>query len=111
MAVEICVKAAVGAPDILGDCTSFFFFFLIFPLFQIMSMKFLFEIFVDLCYHLFFFGSLGPFSQRALLTLEEKKVTYKRHLINISDKPQWYVKNISSSSFGNRKYALRILQL
>lgn len=25
MAVEICVKAAVGAPDILGDCTSFFF--------------------------------------------------------------------------------------
>ncbi|KAL9418912.1 hypothetical protein AB3S75_036798 [Citrus x aurantiifolia] len=52
MAVEICVKAAVGAPDILGDC---------------------------------------PFSQRALLTLEEKKVTYKRHLINISDKPQWFM--------------------
>lgn len=88
-----------------------FFFFLIFPLFQIMSMKFLFEIFVDLCYPFFFSGSLGPFSQRALLTLEEKKVPYKRHLINISDKPQWYVKNISSSSFGNRNYALRILQL
>ncbi|KAL2896465.1 Glutathione S-transferase DHAR2 [Bienertia sinuspersici] len=48
MAIEICVKAAVGAPDILGDC---------------------------------------PFSQRALLTLEEKKIPYQMHLINLSDKP------------------------
>ncbi|KAE8694548.1 putative glutathione S-transferase DHAR4 [Hibiscus syriacus] len=52
MAFEICVKAAVGAPNALGDC---------------------------------------PFSQRALLTLEEKKLSYKMHLINISDKPQWFL--------------------
>ncbi|OAY38709.1 glutathione S-transferase DHAR2 [Manihot esculenta] len=52
MALEICVKAAVGAPDVIGDC---------------------------------------PFSQRALLTLEEKKLSYKLHLINLSDKPQWFL--------------------
>ncbi|XVF83460.1 hypothetical protein PTKIN_Ptkin16aG0487500 [Pterospermum kingtungense] len=50
MALEVCVKAAVGAPDVLGDC---------------------------------------PFSQRVLLTLEEKKTSYQMHLINISNKPQW----------------------
>ncbi|KAI5659881.1 hypothetical protein M9H77_28674 [Catharanthus roseus] len=50
--VEACVKAAAGAPDILGDC---------------------------------------PFSQRVLLTLEEKKVPYKKHLINTDDKPQWFL--------------------
>ncbi|KAJ4848160.1 Glutathione S-transferase dhar2 [Turnera subulata] len=52
MALEVAVKAAVGAPDTLGDC---------------------------------------PFSQRVLLTLEEKKVEYKLHLINVSDKPQWFL--------------------
>lgn len=52
MAVEICVKAAVGAPDVLGDC---------------------------------------PFCQRVLLTLEEKEVPYKMHLIDFSNKPQWLV--------------------
>ncbi|XP_022869882.1 glutathione S-transferase DHAR2-like [Olea europaea var. sylvestris] len=52
MAVEVCVKAAAGAPDILGDC---------------------------------------PFCQRVLMTLEEKKVPYKTHLINTSDKPQWFL--------------------
>ncbi|VVA91887.1 unnamed protein product [Arabis nemorensis] len=52
MALEVCVKAAVGAPDVFGDC---------------------------------------PFSHRVLLTLEEKKVPYKIHLINISDKPQWFL--------------------
>ncbi|KAM3268407.1 glutathione S-transferase DHAR2-like [Capsicum chacoense] len=52
MGVEICVKAAVGAPNVLGDC---------------------------------------PFSQRALLTLEEKKVPYKMILINVSDKPKWFL--------------------
>lgn len=52
MALEICVKAAVGAPDVQGDC---------------------------------------PFCQRVLLTLEEKKVEYKLHLINLDDKPQWFL--------------------
>ncbi|KAJ8766054.1 hypothetical protein K2173_020570 [Erythroxylum novogranatense] len=32
-----------------------------------------------------------PFTQRVLLTLEEKKVEYKMHLINLSDKPQWFL--------------------
>ncbi|KAI3910271.1 hypothetical protein MKX01_030097 [Papaver californicum] len=49
MALEICVKAAVGAPELLGDC---------------------------------------PFTQRVLLTLEEKKIPYKMHLIDITNKPQ-----------------------
>ncbi|KAJ1400197.1 Thioredoxin-like superfamily [Sesbania bispinosa] len=52
MALEVCVKAAVGAPTVLGDC---------------------------------------PFSQRALLTLEEKKVSYNLHLIDLSNKPQWFL--------------------
>ncbi|XP_010477175.1 PREDICTED: glutathione S-transferase DHAR1, mitochondrial [Camelina sativa] len=52
MALEICVKAAVGAPDHFGDC---------------------------------------PFSHRAILTLEEKNLAYKMHLINLSDKPQWFL--------------------
>ncbi|CAF2257114.1 hypothetical protein HID58_030723 [Brassica napus] len=52
MALEVCVKAAVGAPDVLGDC---------------------------------------PFSQRVLLTLEEKSLPYKMHLINLSDKPKWFL--------------------
>ncbi|XP_027365406.1 glutathione S-transferase DHAR2-like [Abrus precatorius] len=52
MALEVAVKAAVGAPNVLGDC---------------------------------------PFSQRVLLTLEEKKLTYKLHLIDLSNKPQWFL--------------------
>ncbi|KAJ8432707.1 hypothetical protein Cgig2_014442 [Carnegiea gigantea] len=52
MAVEVCVKAAVGAPGVLGDC---------------------------------------PFSQRVLLTLEEKKVAYQMHLIDVSNKPKWFL--------------------
>ncbi|XVF75422.1 hypothetical protein PTKIN_Ptkin13bG0187400 [Pterospermum kingtungense] len=52
MALEICVKAASGAPDVLGDC---------------------------------------PFCQRVVLTLEEKKVPYKLHLVNLSEKPQWFL--------------------
>ncbi|CAF1911494.1 hypothetical protein HID58_047464 [Brassica napus] len=32
-----------------------------------------------------------PFSQRVLLTLEEKKLPYKIHLVNVSDKPQWFL--------------------
>ncbi|KAF5467230.1 hypothetical protein F2P56_017077 [Juglans regia] len=52
MALEVAVKAADDAPDILGDC---------------------------------------PFSQRVLLTLEEKKIPYKLHLINLNGKPQWFL--------------------
>ncbi|PIA38884.1 hypothetical protein AQUCO_02700233v1 [Aquilegia coerulea] len=32
-----------------------------------------------------------PFTQRVLLTLEEKKVPYKLHLIDVSNKPQWFM--------------------
>nr|AZL93848.1 dehydroascorbate reductase 1 [Ceanothus thyrsiflorus] len=52
MTLEVAIKAAAGAPDVLGDC---------------------------------------PFSQRVVLTLEEKKVSYKLHLINLSDKPKWFL--------------------
>ncbi|KAK7310256.1 hypothetical protein RJT34_07657 [Clitoria ternatea] len=52
MALEVAVKAAVGAPNVLGDC---------------------------------------PFSQRVILTLEEKKVAYNLHLIDISKKPEWFL--------------------
>ncbi|KAK7390749.1 hypothetical protein VNO78_18799 [Psophocarpus tetragonolobus] len=52
MALEVAVKAAVGAPNILGDC---------------------------------------PFSQRVLLTLEEKGIPYKLHLIDLSNKPEWFL--------------------
>ncbi|XP_004497312.1 glutathione S-transferase DHAR2-like [Cicer arietinum] len=52
MALEVCVKAAVGAPNVLGDC---------------------------------------PFSQRVLLTLEEKKIQFNTHLIDVSNKPQWFL--------------------
>lgn len=52
MVLEVAVKSAAGAPNLLGDC---------------------------------------PFCQRVLLTLEEKKVPYKTHLINLSDKPEWYL--------------------
>ncbi|GAB2286718.1 Glutathione S-transferase dhar1, mitochondrial [Dionaea muscipula] len=52
MAIEVIVKAAVGAPTILGDC---------------------------------------PFWQRVLLTLEEKQIPYKLHLVDLSNKPQWFL--------------------
>ncbi|KAJ4779850.1 Chloride intracellular channel protein 1 [Rhynchospora pubera] len=51
-AVEVCVKAAVGRPDLLGDC---------------------------------------PFSQRVLLTLEEKHIPYHTKLIDVSNKPHWFL--------------------
>ncbi|GAV77064.1 GST_C_2 domain-containing protein/GST_N_3 domain-containing protein [Cephalotus follicularis] len=52
MTLEICVKAATGAPDVLGDC---------------------------------------PFCQRVTLTLEEKNIPYKTLLVNLSDKPKWFL--------------------
>ncbi|KAK1271173.1 Glutathione S-transferase DHAR2 [Acorus gramineus] len=50
--LNVCVKAAAGAPNILGDC---------------------------------------PFSQRVLLTLNEKSLPYNMKLINVSNKPQWFL--------------------
>lgn len=50
--LEVCVKAATGAPDKLGDC---------------------------------------PFSQRVLLTLEEKQVPYNMKFIDTSNKPDWFL--------------------
>ncbi|XP_072998073.1 probable glutathione S-transferase DHAR1, cytosolic [Typha latifolia] len=50
--VQVCVKAAVGAPDHLGDC---------------------------------------PFSQRVLLTLEEKHIPYDMKLADLSEKPEWFL--------------------
>jgi len=38
----------------------------------------------------------GPFSQRVLLTLEEKKVPYQLKLIDLSNKPGW---SVSFTSF------------
>lgn len=52
MTVEVAVKAAVGNPEILGDC---------------------------------------PFSQRVLIVLEEKHIPYTKNLIDLSNKPQWYL--------------------
>uniref|UniRef100_A0A1D1YMH2 Glutathione S-transferase DHAR2 n=1 Tax=Anthurium amnicola TaxID=1678845 RepID=A0A1D1YMH2_9ARAE len=70
MAVEVCVKAAVGVPDVLGDC---------------------------------------PFSQRVLLTLEEKKIPYEMKLINVGDKPQWFLEinpegKVPVINFGDGKW-------
>jgi hypothetical protein len=33
----------------------------------------------------------GPFSQRVLLTLEEKKVPYEVKLVDLDNKPEWSV--------------------
>ena len=81
MAHEVCVKAFVDDPSILGDCN-------LSPPYQ----DFLYlGCYYDLCVIMGFCLFLGPFSQRVLLTLEEKNVPYKTHLINVNDKPQWYV--------------------
>lgn len=50
--VEICVKAATGSPDIIGDC---------------------------------------PFCQRVTMTLEEKGVPYQLKLVDLSNKPDWFL--------------------
>ncbi|KAG0450394.1 hypothetical protein HPP92_026805 [Vanilla planifolia] len=51
--VLVCVKAAAGSPDVLGDC---------------------------------------PFCQRVLITLEEKKIPYETKLVDLSYKPDWFLK-------------------
>ncbi|KAJ6820121.1 glutathione S-transferase DHAR2-like [Iris pallida] len=50
--VEVCVKAAAGNPDLLGDC---------------------------------------PFCQRVTMTLEEKNVPYELKLVDLSNKPDWFL--------------------
>ncbi|KAG0456732.1 hypothetical protein HPP92_024520 [Vanilla planifolia] len=37
-------------------------------------------------------GRLGPFSQRVLLTLEEKNLPYDLKLVNLDNKPDWFLK-------------------
>ena len=84
MALEVSVKAAAGAPEVLGDCMITIPFFFFFPDYTFLGFNGVF-IFVNL-------GEpyvSGPFSQRALLTLEEKKIPHKVHLINLTEKPQW----------------------
>jgi chloride intracellular channel protein 1 len=78
MSLEIAVKAAVGAPNVLGDCTT-------------LSLSLSLSVTTSSSFFIVFGFVLisGPFSQRALLTLEEKKVPYNIHLIDISNKPQW----------------------
>ncbi|KAK1550134.1 hypothetical protein Q3G72_014371 [Acer saccharum] len=35
--------------------------------------------------------NIGPFCHRVQLTLEEKKIPYKLHLVNLNDKLQWFL--------------------
>ncbi|KAJ8428003.1 hypothetical protein Cgig2_028280 [Carnegiea gigantea] len=50
--IEVCVKQAVGEPDVLVDC---------------------------------------PFTQRVLLTSEEKNIRYMMHSVDLDNKPQWFL--------------------
>ena len=58
-------------------------------------MSLVFDHFVYYCYFLGLVLILGPFSQRVLLTLEEKKIPYKLHLIDLSNKPNGKVLNFN----------------
>ncbi len=62
----------------------FFFFFFFFPDYTFLGFNGVF-----ICVNLGEPYVSGPFSQRALLTLEEKKIPHKVHLINLTEKPQW----------------------
>lgn len=83
-ALEICAKGAFGAPDVLGDCMSYPSLSKIIDLCFLLHQALISQTRVLKCVP-------GPFSQRVLLTLEEKKLPYKIHLVNVSDKPQWLV--------------------
>jgi len=87
MALEVAVKAAVGSPTNLGDCIFLTLSLSLLLLSLYMSLGF--DHFVYYCYFLGLILILGPFSQRVLLTLEEKKIPYKLHLIDLSNKPEW----------------------
>ena len=75
------MKAATGAPQKLGDCKippySVFCFFSLRVVVIFVSSKTR--------------GKLrtGPFCQKVLLTLEEKKIPYETKLVDLSEKPQW----------------------
>ncbi|PKA51918.1 Glutathione S-transferase DHAR2 [Apostasia shenzhenica] len=84
--VHVCVKAVAGAPDTLGDCNPS----LPLPPSHILADSIL----ISRQDTLFFYDlkSIGPFCQRVLLTLEEKKIPYEVKLIDLSNKPEWFLK-------------------
>jgi glutathione dehydrogenase/transferase len=91
MAVEVCVKAAVGHPDALGDCECS----LPLPVGSASPPHFGPPSILQTLPACFLpdprLVAAGPFSQRVLLTLEEKKVAYEMKLIDVSNKPDWSV--------------------
>ncbi|RRT60535.1 hypothetical protein GW17_00041057 [Ensete ventricosum] len=81
--VEVCVKAAAGAPDSLGDCK---------PFLPSLSLSFVTPVYPRLtAFFLYLMGTIGPFSQRVLLTLEEKNIPYDIKLTDVSNKPDWFL--------------------
>lgn len=46
------------------------------------------EVLFDVCLNVVIYNS-GPFSQRVLLTLEEKHLPYDLKLIDFANKPDW----------------------
>lgn len=92
-ALEICVKAADGAPDVLGDCMSSP------PLSEIIDLCFVLHqalisqtrvLKCDQRMSLVFFCS-RPIQPTCSSDPRREKLPYKIHLINVSDKPQWLV--------------------
>ena len=77
MQIEICVKAPprshATVTDANTDC-KFHTFVKDFYFYQSLTL---------------FSAFLGPFCQRVLLTLLEKKLPYRTHLIDLDNKPEW----------------------
>jgi hypothetical protein len=87
MTVEVLVKAAAGSPDTLGDCE-----------YSAVPLPFRALIFDSARRPNCFRGPCpGPFAQRVLLTLEAKEVPYETKLVDLSNKPDWFVQFQSST--------------